>query len=149
MNLSESATVSELNDHSANSAAANCGIRVDTIGDNWVEASMPIDRRTRGLDGALRLGALAILAESVGSLAAAISVDRSKFICLGQTLQVIHLASATKGPVQAKATPIEIGADRHIWNIDIVDAEKRPIANAKLTTVILDAGNLPAGQGNV
>jgi 1,4-dihydroxy-2-naphthoyl-CoA hydrolase len=75
---------------------------VETIGDDWVEATMPFDARTRGLDGSLRLGALAILAESVGSLAAAISVDRTRVVYLGQTIELIHLNAACAGPIMPR-----------------------------------------------
>jgi 1,4-dihydroxy-2-naphthoyl-CoA hydrolase len=145
MNLRQSASIEELNAHSMNSAAHNCGIRVEAIGENWVEASMPFDKRTQSLDGSLRLGALAILAESVGSLAAAISVDRGKFVCLGQTLEVIHLNAASAGPVKAKAAPLmaEEG-DRQIWEIQILDPSSTPIALAKLSVVILPRNQLNA-----
>jgi 1,4-dihydroxy-2-naphthoyl-CoA hydrolase len=138
MNLRGTASVANLNEHSVNSAAHNCGIGVEKIGEEWVEASMPFDARTRSQDGTLRLGALAILAESVGSLAATISVDRNKFVCLGQTLQVIHLNYVASGPVKARATPLLTEEpDRQIWQIEIVDANLTPIANARLTVVIL------------
>ena len=143
MNLRRSASVEYLNTHSVNTAAHNCGIRVEDIGEDWIQASMPFDERTRGLDGSLKLGALAILAESVGSLAAAISVDRDKFACVGQTLQVIHLNAAVQGPVNAKATALMAeDGDRQIWEIGISDATSTPIANAKLVVVILPRSQL-------
>ena len=138
MNLRKSASIEELNSHSENSAAHNCGIRVENIGEDWVEATMPFDARTQGLDGSLRLGALAILAETVGSLAAAISVDRKRFVCLGQTIEVIHLNAASAGPIKAKASPLMIEeSERQIWQIAISDASAAPIAHAKLSLMIL------------
>jgi 1,4-dihydroxy-2-naphthoyl-CoA hydrolase len=143
MNLRQSASVEELNSHSANSAAHNCGIQVEDIGEDFVEASMPFDERTRDQDGSLRLGALAILAESVGSLAATISLDRDKFVSLGQTLEVIHVNAATAGPIRAKATPLMIEeSERQIWQIAITDATSTPIALAKLSVVILPRSQL-------
>lgn len=137
MNLQKSPSVQNLNEHSANSAASNCGILVTAIGDRWVKATMPIDARTCGSDGSVRLGALAILAESVGSLASTISVDSTLFVCLGQSLQVYHLAIASAGPVVATASPVDVQPERHIWQIDIVDANGVSISSAKLTTVVL------------
>jgi 1,4-dihydroxy-2-naphthoyl-CoA hydrolase len=143
MNLRQSASVEELNAHGANSAAQNCGMRVEAIGEDWVEATMPFDERTRSPDGSLRLGALAILAESVGSMAAAISVDREQFVCLGQTLEVIHLNAAAEGPVKARATPLMIEeSERQIWQITIRDATAVQIAFAKLSVVILPRNQL-------
>jgi 1,4-dihydroxy-2-naphthoyl-CoA hydrolase len=145
MNLQLAATVETLNAHSIHTAADNCGIRVENIVTDWVEASMPFDKRTQSLDGSLRLGALAILAESVGSLAASIAVDSNKFVCLGQTIEVIHLESAKTGPVSATATPLMIEeSNRQIWQIEISDATPMRIALAKLSVVILPRANSSA-----
>jgi 1,4-dihydroxy-2-naphthoyl-CoA hydrolase len=106
---------------------------------------MPFDARTRGLDGSLRLGALAILAESVGSLAAAISVDRTRFVYLGQTIELIHLNAASAGPINAKASPLMIEeSERQIWQIAISDASSVRVACAKLSLVILPKSVLDA-----
>jgi acyl-coenzyme A thioesterase PaaI-like protein len=67
-----------------------------------------------------------------------ISVDRNEFVCLGQTIEVIHLEPAKPGPVKAKATPVMIEENvRQIWQIAICDATSSPIAHAKLSVVIL------------
>jgi 1,4-dihydroxy-2-naphthoyl-CoA hydrolase len=142
VNLGQAASIEFLNEHSLNTAAQHCGICVEAIGADWVEASMPFDARTRGADGSLRLGALAILAESVGSLAASISVDRSQFVCLGQTLDVTHLNAAASGPVKARATPLFVEDGRQIWQIAIADASSTPIASGKLSVVVLPVSQL-------
>jgi len=138
MNLRGAASIEKLNAQIADTAAHSCGIHVDEIGDDWIQAWMPLDQRTRGLDGSLRLAALAILAETVGSIAAAISVDLDKFVCLGQTLEVVHLNAAIAGPVKAKATQMAVDErERQIWQIAIFDATPAPIAHAKLVVMIM------------
>ena len=135
--MHQAASIDEINAHSLNSAAHHCGIRVTDIGQGSVEATMPFDARTRGADGALRLGALAILAESVGSLAATISVDREKYVTLGQTLQVHHLKAATAGPIRACATA-SLRTDSHqVWQIAIADGANNAISSATLSMAIL------------
>jgi 1,4-dihydroxy-2-naphthoyl-CoA hydrolase len=130
-------TVEEINAHSLNSAAHHCGILVTAIGEDSVTATMPFDVRTQGSDGALRLGALAILAESVGSLAATISVDREKYVTLGQTLQVHHLTPAKTGPIRAKATSNLRSENNQVWQIEMADGAGSVISSATLSVVIL------------
>lgn len=130
-------SVDEINTHSLHSAAHHCGILVTEIGESSVEATMPYDARTRGADGALRLGALALLAESVGSLAATISVDREKYVALGQTLEVHHLNAATGGPIRARATSTLRSQGHQVWQIDMVDGSNKPISSATLSVAIL------------
>jgi 1,4-dihydroxy-2-naphthoyl-CoA hydrolase len=130
-------SVEEINAHSLNSAAHHCGILVTEIDGGGVVATMPFDARTQGSDGALRLGALAILAESVGSLAATISVDREKYVTLGQTLQLHHLNSAASGPIRAKATSSLNNDSNQVWQIEMMDGFGTVIASATLSVVIL------------
>jgi 1,4-dihydroxy-2-naphthoyl-CoA hydrolase len=137
MSFPHALTVAELNVHSENSAAHHCGIKVVEIGDSWLVASMPIDHRTQGIDGKLNMGSLALLTESVGSLAAGLCVDRGRFACVGQLLEVTHLTDAKSGPVLARATPILLADDRHIWAINVSDHTGNAVALAKLSVAVI------------
>jgi 1,4-dihydroxy-2-naphthoyl-CoA hydrolase len=54
------------------------GIQFIDYGDNWIKAQMPVDARTKQPYGRLHGGASVVLAETVGSTAAAMTVDPSK-----------------------------------------------------------------------
>jgi 1,4-dihydroxy-2-naphthoyl-CoA hydrolase len=136
------ATPHQLNALSENSAAQNCGIQFIAVGDDWVEAVMPLNEATRGSNETFALGALAILAETVGSVAASLAIDSSRDICLGQTLQVYHLEPVHHGPVRARASPLSIGERNHIWNIQVYDPLGTLVSAAKLTMVVLPKEHL-------
>ena len=53
-----------------NSASEFFGIRYTAFGKDWIEATIPLDERTRNANGTLHPGALGILAETIGSVAA-------------------------------------------------------------------------------
>jgi len=142
MAILRQATPQQLNELSENSAAQNCCIQFTAVGDDWVEAVMPLNEATRGSSGTLPLGALAILAETVGSVAASLGIDTSRDVCLGQTLQVYHLEPVHHGPVRARASPILIGERNHIWNIHVYDPVGTLVSAAKLTMVVLPKGQL-------
>jgi 1,4-dihydroxy-2-naphthoyl-CoA hydrolase len=144
MAILKQATPHQLNALSENSAAQNCGIQFIAVGEDWVEAVMPINEGTRGSSETLALGSLAILAETVGSIAASLAIDSARAICLGQSLQVYHLEPVHHGPVRARASPMSIGERNHIWDIQVYDPFGTLVSAAKLTMVILPKEHLAA-----
>jgi 1,4-dihydroxy-2-naphthoyl-CoA hydrolase len=119
-------------------AAQHCGIRFVAMGEDWLEATMPLDSHTRGQDGALHPGALAILAETIGSVAAALCIDTSRRFGVGQVLHINHPAPVASGPIRAKASPVAVLQDSQIWNIEIKDPTASIVCAATLTMAILD-----------
>ena len=74
------------------------------IGTNYLCAKMPVNEKTKQPFGLLHGGASCVLAESVASFATALTLDLSKQIPVGLSLNANHLKSATAGFVFAKAT---------------------------------------------
>lgn len=132
-------TLDELNELEQQTAAGGCGICFTALGDDWLEATVPLDHRTAAADGSLHPGALAIVAETVGSIAANLCVDTATRACLGQALDVNHPDAVTAGPIRARATAIALGEHSHVWNIDMADARGARVAVARLTMAIVRA----------
>ena len=102
------------------------GIEVTEIGDDYIVAKMPVTEKTKQPYGILHGGASCVLAESIGSTAAALSMDGSKKYPVGIEINANHISSPTEGFVYAKAVPVHIGGSTSVWNIDITsDAGKR------------------------
>ena len=70
------------------------GIRFIDYGDDWIKASMPVNERTKQPYGRLHGGASVVLAETVGSVGAAMTVDRSKFATVGMEINANHIRPA-------------------------------------------------------
>ena len=141
-------TLDELNAFERWTAAGGCGIRFTAIGDDWLEATVPLDPRTAAADGTLHAGSLAIVAETVGSIAANLCIDIATHACLGQALDVDHPEPVSAGPVRARATVIALGERTHVWNVDMRDAAGRRVAVARLTMAIVRARpRINAGSG--
>lgn len=66
------------------------GIILTELGDNYLTGELTVDARTRQPNGTLHGGASAILAIPA-SLAANGLVDRSRFVCVGQQINLNHL----------------------------------------------------------
>ena len=132
-------TLDELNERERLTAAGRCGIRFTAIGADWLEATAPLDPRTAAPDGSLHVGALAILAETVGSIATNLCLDPSVHSAVGQVLDVTHPWPVIAGPVRARAHPLALDASSHVWSIDMRDSTDSWVSNARLTMALIRA----------
>jgi 1,4-dihydroxy-2-naphthoyl-CoA hydrolase len=139
--LDKNTSLEELNSRSKGNMSETLGIRFTAIGDNYLEATMPVDHRTVQPAGLLHGGASAALAETVGSMAGYQSIDREKYYCVGVEIKCNHLKSKTEGIVTARATPLHTGRKIHVWEIRISDEENRLICFSTLTLAVIPANS--------
>lgn len=107
------------------------------VGENYLEAKMPVDASVHQPDGVLHGGATVALAESVGSMASYIFLDGSKVFVRGIEIAANHVRSVKEGEVYAKATILHKGRTTQLWQIRVVDAQDQLISLCKLTTIAL------------
>jgi 1,4-dihydroxy-2-naphthoyl-CoA hydrolase len=79
-----------------------------------------------------------VLAETIGSIASALVIDQSKFICVGLEINANHIRSARSGLVTARAAPLHLGKTTHVWDIKITDANHQLVCVSRLTVAILE-----------
>ncbi|MBS0358368.1 MAG: hotdog fold thioesterase, partial [Proteobacteria bacterium] len=75
------------------------GIEFIEIGNDFIKAKMPVDHRTMQPYGLLHGGASCVLAESLGSIASNLCLDRDKKYGVGIEINANHIKSITKGNV--------------------------------------------------
>ena len=120
------------------SLVSHLGITLSGFGDDYLEARMPVDRRTIQPMGLLHGGASVALAETLGSIASMLCVEDSmKEMPVGVEINANHLRPVTKGYVTGKVSPIRIGRRLHVWNIDIRDEEGRLTCVSRLTIAVV------------
>ena len=107
------------------------------VGENFLSGSLPVDHRTKQPYGLLHGGASCVLAETLGSVASAMVVDNTKFICVGMEINANHVRSARQGKVIGKATPLHLGSSSHVWDIRIHDEAGKLVCVSRLTVAIL------------
>ena len=107
------------------------------IGEDFLIAKMPVNSRVSQPDGVLHGGATVALAESVGSAASYLSIDRDSQVVRGIVVSANHLKSVTEGFIYAKATPIHKGRTTQLWEIRVTDDNDNLISHCKLSTMIL------------
>lgn len=114
------------------------GIEWVEVGENFLRASMPVDHRTRQPYGLLHGGASVTLAETIGSVAAAMVINHEEYLCVGLEINANHISSARAGKVTGTATPIHIGKRTQVWNIHIHDEKEKLVCVSRITVAILE-----------
>ena len=130
-------TLENLNQLCSNSAVSHLGIEISAFGEDWIEATMPVDHRTMQPFGFLHGGISVALAETIGSLAGYLAIEENK-IAVGLDINAHHLRSVKQGIVTAKATPISLNRNIHVWQIDIHDEQDKLCCVSRLTLSILN-----------
>ena len=113
------------------------GMEFTEIGPDYIKATMPVDHRTKQPYGLLHGGASVALAETLGSVGAAMVVDHTEYICVGQEINANHLRSVRSGIVTGTAKPIHIGSSSQVWEIKIHDERDHLVCISRLTVAVL------------
>lgn len=131
-------TLSELNEWTKNTLCDQLGIVFTEIGSDFLTAEMPVDARTHTPLAILHGGASAALAETVGSAAATLCVEKGIKHCVGLELNINHIRSVREGKIRAIARPLHLGKTTHVWDIRIHNEEDKIVSAARLTIAVID-----------
>ena len=104
---------------------------------DFLVAKMPVNSSVHQPMGLLHGGATVALAESVGSAASVMFIDRDSQEIRGIEIAANHLKSKSEGEVFATAKIIHKGKSIHLWEIRIVDENNNLISICKLTNMVL------------
>ena len=113
------------------------GIEWMEVGDDFIKARMPVDHSTKQPYGLLHGGASCVLSETVGSIASAMVVDHSKFVCVGLEINANHVRSAREGYVTGVASPLHLGSNTHVWDVRIYDEVQKLVCVSRLTVAVI------------
>jgi len=113
------------------------GIEFTEIGDDFIVARVPIDRRTRQPLGIMHGGVSCALAETVGSTASNCCVDPSQYYCVGLDINTNHIRSIREGYAIGTAKPYHLGKSTQVWGIEIRNESGQLISVNRLTMAVL------------
>lgn len=131
-------SMAALNDRCRNTMSEYIGIEFIEAGPDYLVARMPVDERTCQPLRMLNGGASCALAETVGSMAANLVIDRDKYVALGLDINANHLRPVSKGYVYGTARPFHIGQKTQVWEIRIEDENKNLICISRLTMAVIE-----------
>lgn len=127
-----------LNKLSGNTMVRHLGIEYTQIGDDFIEATMPVDHRTHQPLGLLHGGASVALAETLGSVAATCCVDTTVQYCVGLEINANHIKSVKEGKVIGRTKPIHIGKKTQVWEIRITNEQQELVCISRITMAVID-----------
>ncbi|MBL7915089.1 MAG: hotdog fold thioesterase [Bacteroidia bacterium] len=121
-----------------NNMVEHLGIEIIEIGSDFLKGKMPVDHRTVQPMNILHGGASVALAETLGSIAAVLTVDASKYSCVGMEINANHLRPVSSGYVYATARPVHVGKKSQVWSIDIVNEEGKMVCISRITMAVIE-----------
>lgn len=131
-------TVDALNKMSVNTMAERIGIEFTAIGEDYLEARMPVDSRTHQPFGLLHGGASVALAETMGSVAAHCCIDLTASFCVGLEINANHLKGVKSGYVKGVTKPVHIGKKTQVWETRISNEASELVCISRITMAVLD-----------
>lgn len=113
------------------------GIEFLERGADWVKARMPVNARTHQPYGRLHGGASVAFAETVASMAGAMTVDRTTTGVVGMEINANHIRPVREGFVYATAKAESLGRTSQIWTIRIENEEGKLVCLSRITLAVI------------
>ena len=135
--MTKNKALQKLNDFQKNTITELLGIEITDFGPDYFCGKMPVDHRTVQPYGLLHGGASAVLAESLGSIAGGMQVNRDTQTVVGVEINCNHLRSARDGWVYGKATPIRIRKKIQVWEIKITNEGNELVCISRITLAVV------------
>ena len=133
--LKQTLTLQQINACYTTYMAEHLGIVFTALTDDTLEATMPVNNRTKQPFGFLHGGASVVLAETLGSLASYLSCQEGNRVA-GIEVSASHVKAVNSGKVRGVCQAIRLGQHHHIWQVTIFDDNDQLCCHCRLTTSI-------------
>lgn len=130
------AGVSAMQAMNPDSLMQRMGIEVVEATPERLVATMPVEGNTQPY-GLLHGGASVVLAESLGSIGAALHAGPGKAV-VGLDINATHHRAARSGLVTGVATPISLGRTLACYEVVVSDDAGRRVCTSRITCLIRD-----------
>lgn len=126
-----------LNERARHALMGNLGIQYTYASKERIEATMPVDYRTRQPFGILHGGATLALAETVAGLGSMIICEPDEIV-VGMQVSGNHISSAHEGDtVRAVATIVHKGRSSHVWNVDVFTSTNKLVSSIRVVNSVI------------
>lgn len=127
----------QLNAQARHALMGNLGIQYTYANQDRVEATMPVDHRTRQPFGILHGGATLALAETVAGLGSMILCQPDEMV-VGMQVSGNHISSALEGDtVRAVGTIVHKGRSSHVWNVDVFTSTNKLVSTVRVVNSVM------------
>tara|TARA_R110002095_G_scaffold36446_6_gene34100 strand:- start:525 stop:998 length:474 start_codon:yes stop_codon:yes gene_type:complete len=119
------------------------GCEFTEVGANFLKGRIPVDHRTTQPFGILHGGASCVLSETLGSVAAWMTINPDTHRAVGLDINCNHIRAVTEGFVVGTCTPLHVGRRTQVWQIDMTEeATGKRTAISRLTVAVIEHGTL-------
>lgn len=126
------------------------GLEMLEVGADFLKGRMPVDHRTTQPFGILHGGASCVLSETLGSVAAWMTINPETHRAVGLEINANHIRAVTEGSVIGTCTPMHTGRRTQVWQTDITEeATGKRVCISRLTVAIIEQGTLSAQKSSV
>lgn len=132
----KSISVEELSAIHVNTAVGHLGMEFLEVGDDFIRARVPVDKRTIQPYGLLHGGVSVVLAETLGSCGAAFASPEG-YRAVGLDINANHIKGATSGWVTGITRPIHLGRTTQVWHIDLHNDAGELTCVSRITMAVL------------
>ena len=132
----KSVSVEELAAIHINTAVAHLGMEFLEVGDDFIRARVPVDKRTIQPYGLLHGGVSVVLAETLGSCGAAFASPEG-YRAVGLDINANHIKATTSGWVTGIARPVHRGRTTQVWQIDLHNDAGELTCVSRITMAVL------------
>jgi len=129
--------IARINGWSRGTMMETLDIRFTEAGDDWIRGTMPVNNRTQQPFGLLHGGASVVLAETLGSTAALLTLDVDKEIAVGLDINANHIRGVRSGLVTGTAKAIHLGRTTQVWEIRIEEEGGKLVCLSRLTMAVI------------
>ena len=137
MAINRDKMIAMCNAFSKNTLMETLQIEFIDAGEDFLQATMPVNSRIHQPMGLLHGGASVALAESVGSAASMLFVNNDLSEIRGIEISANHLKAKREGIVTGTARIVHKGRSIHLWEIRITDEAGSLISLCKLTNMVI------------
>jgi uncharacterized protein (TIGR00369 family) len=116
--------------------SAKLGVEFVELAPQRLVATMPVDGN-RQPAGLLHGGASVALAETLGSIGAALHAGPGKLV-VGVDINATHHRAAVAGRVTGTATPLHLGRGTATYEVVVTDEQGRRVCTSRITCLIRD-----------
>lgn len=130
-------TLDQLNKLCQHSAVSHLGIEFTDISDKHLTATVPVNTNTIQPFGLLHGGVSALLAETLASAAAMLHCAENQ-IPVGTELNISHLKAIKQGKATATATPLHLGKESQVWQVEQRDEQGNLCAVSRVSVRLVE-----------
>ena len=129
-------SINILTDAHINTAVDHLGMEFLEVGDDFIRARVPVDKRTQQPYGLLHGGVSVVLAETLGSCGAMYACPVGHR-AVGLDINANHLKGIKSGWVTGITYPVHVGRTTQVWQIDMSNDAGEMTCVSRITLAIL------------